>query len=219
MSNRFFSTWPDWARKVAKMVGLGLIGGVFGYGVGWLLTAKIFPGAPSPSDLNLRWSDVLAGLVAFGLVFGAASVLIASLDARRMGQMYGLEGAASPSEIAQARLQAFVMGFSGFILVLPVVFSLTGGSPVLGVGIIGLLLVLHTLMNFKVYRQADELLRRAVLETATATFFLGQGLLFAWAVAERLGVAPPITAWYIYAVLMTLYLAVSVTVSVRRGLA
>jgi hypothetical protein len=44
-------------------------------------------------------------------------------------------------------------------------------------------------------------------------------VLFLWAAAERLGAAPAITAWDIYAVLMTLYLAASLWISVRRGLA
>ncbi len=74
-------------------------------------------------------------------------------------------------------------------------------------------------MNVRVYRQADELLRRAVMEAAAVTFFLGQLVLFMWAAAERLGAAPTITAWDIYAVLMTLYLGASIWISARRGLA
>ena len=111
------------------------------------------------------------------------------------------------------------MGFSGVLLALPIGFSLAGVSPVLGVGALALLVALHTVMNVRVYRQADELLRRAVMETAAVTFFAGQLVLFLWAAAERLGAAPAITAWDIYAVLMTLYLAASLSISVRRGLA
>lgn len=57
------------------------------------------------------------------------------------------------------------------------------------------------------------------MEAAAATFFLGQGLLFLWAAAERLGVVAPLTAWDIYAVLMTLYLVALAVASARRGLA
>ena len=133
--------------------------------------------------------------------------------------MYDLEGDASAEETAVARFQAAVMGFSGVLLALPIGFSLAGVSPVLGVGALALLVALHTVMNVRVYRQADELLRRAVMETAAVTFFAGQLVLFLWAAAERLGAAPAITAWDIYAVLMTLYLAASLSISVRRGLA
>ena len=74
-------------------------------------------------------------------------------------------------------------------------------------------------MNVRIYRQADELLRRAVIEAAAVTFFAGQLVLFLWAAAERLGAAPAITAWDIYAVLIALYLGCSVWISVRCGLA
>lgn len=212
-------TWPDWAKTIVRLALFGAACGVAGYGFGWLLATQIFPDAPPPSELNLRWSDILAFLVAAGMILGAAAMLIVSLNPRRLGRMYRLEGDASSTEAAQARLQSIVMGLSGVVLALPLIFSLTGVPPILGVVAIVLLLVLHTVLNLRVYRQADEMLRRLVLEAATLTFFLGQGLLFLWAVAERLGVAPPITTWDIYAVLMTFYLVVAVTVSARRGLA
>lgn len=208
------SSWPRWVRAFA----FGALFGVVGYGVGaWL--AKVAPGGFGLTDKAIRWSDMLAVVVASALVAGAVMAFATSFNAKRLGRMYNLEGDASPEEVTQARFQSLVFGFSGVILALPVGFSLIGVSPGLGVGAIALLLVLHTVMNVRVYRQADELLRRAVLETSAVTFFAGQLLLFAWAAAERLGAAPPITAWDIYAVLMTLYLAVSLWISVRRGLA
>jgi hypothetical protein len=133
--------------------------------------------------------------------------------------MYGLDEPASAEEGRQVRLQAVVMGFSGLILVLPIVFALAGLAGGLAMGLIVLLFAVHTVLNVRVWRGVDELLRRTTMEAATATFFLGQGLLFLWAAAERLGVLPPLTAWDIYAVLMTLYLMVSAIASARRGLA
>jgi hypothetical protein len=111
------------------------------------------------------------------------------------------------------------MGLSGVILLLPVIFELAGLTPVIALTIVVLLLALHTVLNLKVYREIDELWRRAVMEAGTITFFVGQVALFLWAAAERLGVVPPITAWDVYAVLMALYLCISVIVSARRGLA
>ena len=208
------SAWPRWVRALA----FGAVFGVIGYGLGaWL--AKVAPGGFGLADKAIRWSDGLALLVGFALVAGSLWALYVSLDAKRLGRMYGLEGDASREETRLARFQAAVLGFSGVILTLPIVFSLAGVSPALGVAAIGLLLVLHTVMNVRVYRQADELLRRAVMETAAVTFFAGQLVLFMWAAAERLGGVPPITAWDIYAVLMALYLAASLWISVRRGLA
>lgn len=208
------SSWPRWVRALA----FGALFGMVGYGVGgWL--AKVAPGGLGLTGKAIRWSDALALVVGAALVLGSLWALYVSLDARRLGRMYDLEGDASAEETAVARFQAAVMGFSGVLLALPIGFSLAGVSPVLGVGALALLVALHTVMNVRVYRQADELLRRVVMETAAVTFFAGQLVLFLWAAAERLGAAPAITAWDIYAVLMTLYLAASLWISVRRALA
>jgi len=201
-----------------RALAFGALFGMVGYGVGgWL--AKVAPGGLGLTGKAIRWSDALALVVGAALVLGSLWALYVSLDARRLGRMYDLEGDASAEETAVARFQAAVMGFSGVLLALPIGFSLAGVSPVLGVGALALLVALHTVMNVRVYRQADELLRRVVMETAAVTFFAGQLVLFLWAAAERLGAAPAITAWDIYAVLMTLYLAASLWISVRRGLA
>lgn len=204
-------------RSFARLFIVSFVFGVAGYGVGWWL-ARVFPDGPSLSDLGLGWADGLALLVAFGLIFGAAAALVTSLSPARLGRMYRLEGDASPTEIGLARRQALVFGFSGLLLTLPPIFSAAGLSPLFGFVVVGLLMALHTVLNLRVYLQADELVRRTVLEAGAATFFLGQGVLFLWAAAERLGFAPALTAWDIYAVLMAFYLIASVVVSVRRGL-
>lgn len=216
MTNLSSKSMPQWVRPLGGLALIVAVCGVAGYGVG-RLAAEVFPRALPAADI--RWSDVLACLLAGGLIFGTIAVLITSLDARRLGRMYRLEGPASAHEVSVARFQALVMGFSGVILLLPMVFSLIGLSPVFGVAAIAALFVVHTVMNWSVYQQADELLRRSVLEAATIAFFLGQGLLFIWAAAERLGLATPLTAWDIYAVLMAVYLTASLVVSLRRGLA
>jgi hypothetical protein len=203
---------------LARAFVFGAAFGAAGYGLGWLL-AQVAPGGLDLIDRTVRWSDILAILVAAALIAASLLAFIVSLNAKQLGRLYNLEGDASRDEMAQARFQSLVIGFSGVIMALPVGLSLAGFNPALGLAAIGLLLVLHTVMNVRVYRMADELLRRAVLETAAATFFAGQLILFVWAAAERLAVAPPITAWDIYAVLMTLYLAVSIWINVRRGLA
>jgi len=219
MTNLFPKSWPEWARSLSKVFMAGFAFGVVGYGVGYVLAKFVLPDAGPLPDLNLRWSDAVAAVAAISLVIGAAAVLMVSLDPARLGRMYKLEGPASVEETAQARLQSVVMGLSGVILLLPVIFELAGLTPVIALTIVVLLLALHTALNLKVYREIDELWRRAVMEAGTITFFVGQVALFLWAAAERLGVVPPITAWDVYAVLMALYLCISVIVSTRRGLA
>jgi hypothetical protein len=219
MTNLFPKSWPEWARSLSKVFMAGFAFGVVGYGVGYVLAKFVLPDAGPLPDLNLRWSDAVAAVAAISLVIGAAAVLMVSLDPARLGRMYKLEGPASVEETAQARLQSVVMGLSGVILLLPVIFELASLASIAALTIVVLLLALHTALNLKVYREIDELWRRAVMEAGTITFFVGQVALFLWAAAERLGVVPPITAWDVYAVLMALYLCISVIVTTRRGLA
>ena len=219
MTNLFPKSWPEWARSLSKVFLAGFVFGVVGYGVGHMLGAAFPPDADVLDRLTPRWADVLAVGVALFLLGGSIFVLVLSMDARRLGRLYKLEGPASIEETAQARLQCGVMAFSGVLLLLPMIFSLAGLPPLFGVAVIVVLLILHTVMNVQVYRQADELLRRTMMEAATIVFFLGQGVLFVWAAAERMGAVPAITAWDIYAVLMILYLLASLVISARRGLA
>ncbi len=219
MTNLFPKSWPEWARSLSKVFLAGFACGVAGYGVGYILAKFVFPDAGALPDLEVRWSDAVAAVAAISLIIGASAVLIVSLDPRRLGRMYKLEGPASAEEIARARLQSLVMVLSGVILLLPMILDVVGFAPLSALAIVVLLLGVHTTLNFKVYREIDELLRRTVMEAGTITFFIGQGALFLWAAAERLDVAPPINAWDVYAVLMALYLCISVIVTARRGLA
>jgi hypothetical protein len=99
------------------------------------------------------------------------------------------------------------------------ILSSVGAPVALSLAAVAALLILHTVMNFHLYRTVDELFRRVVVEAGAATFWLGQGLLFLWAAAERLSAVPPVTAWDAYVVLMGVYLVVSMIVTMRRGLA
>lgn len=209
---------PTLPRRLLVAFGVGLAMGVAGY----LFGRMVLPGLIGPDRLDgvdLRWSDALAALTGVALMMGAGAVLIASLDPRRLGRIYRLDEAASAEEVGQVRLQASVLGFSGVILLLPLIFVLVGLPGGVALGLIVVLFVVHTALNLKVWRSVDELMRRTTMEAAFATFFLGQGLLFLWAAAERLGLVFTLTAWDVYAVLMTLYLFVSAIASARRGLA
>lgn len=202
------------AARFIRIMIVGAVMGVAGYFVG-----KALADATGGGDLNLAWSDVLAGLVALGLFVGAVAVLIASLDPVKLGKMYGLEGASTPTEVGQARGQSLLIGFSGVLMILPLILERLSVPAAPALAGIVVLLVLHTAMNIRAYLQLDELYRRAVQEQVMATFFMGQGLLFIWAVGERLAGLPALTAWDVYVLLMTFYLTASTIVSVRRGLA
>lgn len=217
MSGLFPASTPEWARKLSKAVFAGALCGAVGYTIGHF-AAELVPG-PSPDLSGLRWADAVAGLVAAVLLVACLGTAITSLDRRRLGKALKLEGPASDGEVRDTRIQAAILGLSGVIMVLPMILSGLRTPATASLAAVVLLLVLHTILNVRLYRSIDELFRRTVVEAGALTFWLGQGLLFLWAAAERLGVAPPLTAWDIYVVMMGAYLIVSLVVTVRRGLA
>lgn len=217
MSRLFPAAMPEWGRNLLRMLAIGFVCGVVGYGVGQML-AGVFPGA-DPDLSGLRWADVVAGLLAAALLIACVATWLRTFSRAGLGKTLKLEGPAGDDEVRDARTQAGVIGLSAVILPLPMIFSALAVSPWVGMAVVAALLVLHTLLNLRLYRSVDELFRRTVVEAGAVTFWLGQGLLFLWAAAERLAVAPPITAWDVYVVLMGIYLFVSMIVTMRRGLA
>lgn len=218
MSGLFPASMPDRARQLSKAVLAGAVFGAVGYGVG-NLAADLFPGF-SPDLSGLRRADIVAGGVAALLLVACLGTGITSFDRRALGRALKLEGPAGDDEVLNVRLQSLILGLSGVTMVLPMILSGLVGLPVTAsLAAVGLLLAVHTALNLRLFRSVDELFRRVVIEAGALTFWLGQGLLFLWAAAERLGVAPPLTAWDIYVVLIGAYLVVSMVVTIRRGLA
>ncbi|RZJ04328.1 MAG: hypothetical protein EON89_08230 [Brevundimonas sp.] len=206
-------TWP---RTTVKLAGIGAVFGVGGYLFGKLL-ADLYPDLGA--GLDVRWADAAAfALAAVMLVASVVTVAISTRPAA-LGRLLKLEGPAGPVEAREARLQAAILALSGAVLALPPLFIALGVSPLPAFAGVAALLVLHTALNLRLYRSADELFRRVVIDAGAATFWVGQGLLFLWAAAERLALAPPVTAWDVYVVLMAVYLVASMTVTIRRGLA
>ena len=117
------------------------------------------------------------------------------------------------------RLQSVILVLSGLLLAAPVAATLAGNvAPVLTLIAIAGVFVLHTALNLSLWRRGDEMIRRVIVESGAMAFWIGQAALFGWAVAERLGVAPALTAWDILVVVMGLYLICSAVVGLRRGL-
>jgi hypothetical protein len=203
------------AAKLLKLSGYALTGAVFGFCFGWLFIEYV--------DLQvfdaLRWSDLVALVVALMLVAGGLSVLAASRNGRALAAVTSADAPAGPSEIRDMRLQAVVMIGSGLLLSAPIAATLAGNpAPVLTLIAIAVVFAAHTAMNLSLWRRGDEMIRRVILEAGAMAFWIGQAALFAWAAAERLSVAPTLTAWDILVVVMGLYLVCSMTVGLRRGL-
>ena len=201
--------------RLLKLAGLALAGGVFGYGSAWLVIEYV--GLPSPD--GVRWSDAVAMIVALMLAAGGLAVLAASRNGRALAAATSADAPAAPGEVRDMRLQGAVLVLSGLLLAAPMAAVLAGNpAPALTLAAIAVVFALHTAMNLSLWRRGDEMIRRVILESGALAFWIGQAALFGWAVAERLGVAPTLTAWDILVVVMGLYLVCSATVGLRRGL-
>ncbi|MFN3815675.1 hypothetical protein [Brevundimonas sp.] len=205
----------DTRFKLLKLTGFALMGGILGFGFASLMIEYV--GLPSPDDV--RWSDAVAMIVALMLAAGGVSVLAASRNGRALAAATSADAPAGPTEVRDMRLQGAVLILSGLLLAAPLAAALAGNpAPVLTLIAIAVVFAGHTAMNLSLWRRGDEMVRRVILEAGGLAFWIGQAALFGWAVAERLGVAPALTAWDILVVVMGLYLVCSMTVGLRRGL-
>jgi len=205
----------DTRFKLLRLACFAVMGGIVGYGVGWLLVDYV----ELPALDGLGWSDAVALIVALMLTAGGLSVLAASRNGRALAAATSADAPAGPTEVRDMRLQGAVLVLSGLLLAAPVVAVLSGNpAPELTLAAIAVVFALHTAMNLSLWRRGDEMIRRVILESGALAFWIGQAALFGWAVAERLGVAPTLTAWDILVVVMGLYLVCSATVGLRRGL-
>lgn len=203
------------APKLLKLGALALIGGVVGYGVGWLLAER----GGLASLQALGWSDAAALIVASLLLASGVAVLVAARSGRALAAATQAEGPARTVEVKDMRLQGAIVILSGLLLATPVVAALAGNpAPVSTFAALMAVFVVHGLMNLTLWRRGDEMIRRVIAEAGAAAFWIGQAALFAWAAAERLGVAPPLTTWDVLVVLMGLYLVCSASAGLRRGL-
>lgn len=214
------SSRPDGQRRWIRLLIAAVIAAPVGYGVGMLL-ARAFPDAGPLEALigGLRWADAVAAVLSVLMALSATVVFFCSFSPIRAARLLVLAEAASPEEIRLLRRQGVICLLSAVVLALPVILPAGGVSPLIALGLIVALLAFHTVLNLGFYRDSDEMLRAVTTEAAMKTFWIGQGVLFLWAAAERLGVAPVLTAWDVYVVLMGLYLAIAAVVTARRGLA
>ncbi len=211
------SRTPSLPVRLLKYAGFGFLFGVLGYGVGWLL-ADYVPHATF-EELGLRWSDYAALVVALMLIVGGVFSLVAARSGRALSAATRGHEPASEIEVRDMRLQSAVVILSGMMLAAPPLAIASGNlAPGPTYAALMAVFILHSLMNLNLWRRGDEMIRRVILEAGAVAFWIGQAVLFAWAAAERLGLAPPVTAWDILAVLMSLYLICSMTATVRRGL-
>lgn len=206
-------------RKMGLQLGVGMIAGV---AIGAIAAATGLFDALETLDPFL----IAALLMGVGLFFGGLVVTAASYRPRALTAMM-LEGAgegkATPREAAFFRLAGWVMTLAGVLAATPPLVSglfepvapSTAWAVLAGLVAVSLFQVL---LNVRLWRAADELTRRVTFEGACIAFFIVEGLLFLWAAAEVLGVAPAVSAWAVWTLMFAAYLFVTGWVSYRRGI-
>lgn len=185
---------PSFLRKAAMVVLLAGLGGAAGYGAATLTDGVL-----------MTWEDELA--VFMSVVMLAVGVLSAVMVVTR------------PSHVPRGCgvLQSAVMLLAGGLFLLPV-FGTAWAEPNVIFGGILALLAVQSVANLMLWRTADEMLRRVMLETSALAFWALQLALFVYAAAERLGLVGTITGWGLIGILMGVYFIASIVAATRRGL-
>ena len=185
---------PTFLRKAALFVVLAGLGGAFGYGF-----ATLTEGALS------SWEDELAVVMSIAMI--GVGLITAVMVARR------------PADVPKGCgvLQIVVMLLAGGMFLLPV-FGSVWATPEVVFGAVLLLLAGQSAANLMLWRAADEMLRRVMLETSVLAFWAVQLGLFVYAAAERLGLVGTVSAWGLMGVLMGVYFIASIVAAARRGL-
>lgn len=207
-------------RRVAISVLIAApIGGVLGYAIGRALKHGNI-------DIVRDWSfaDLTSLVIALMLLISAGYAAWATTSNRRWNQMVervAEDDPVDPAALVSGRRQALVAGLAGIMLALPPLAAHAGLTVEMrgftGAAI-ALLLAMQSLINYRLWRDGDELTRTVIAQSGAACFWLLQLALFCWATLTRLHLVPETDAWTLMTVVMGVYLLVSFIVSARRGL-
>jgi hypothetical protein len=158
---------------------------------------------------QLRWADVVALMIAFICVIGALRLFAESFDPRALAERLGLEGDVTEKERRDVRLQAFISAAFGVTVIWPPLATLNGGvAPVWSYVLIAAFLAVQVWSNWRMGKSQDEYSRAYVRHLTWGGFIIGQTALLGYACAERLGLAPPLTAWDVFMVFTALSIVV-----------
>jgi hypothetical protein len=206
-------------KTLSRLLAGSVIGALVGFGCVSLALKLDIP------VKSLTWADFLALWMSIAyLGLGLVSAFV-STNRRRLAQTMEGEEAELPAtndEVRTFRMQAAVLALTGVMLLAPVlslgrIAAHPGFAAPLYTAIL-VLFVLQTALNVRLWRSSDEFGQRTMLIVAASTFAVGQGIIFLWAAAERIGLAPVLTGWQAINLLMTCYLAIGfyVSMALRR---
>jgi hypothetical protein len=172
-----------------------LIGMIVGGGAIWLYFTHV---------QEIRWADAVAIGVSLVCFLAAARLFGESFDANKLGRRMQVEGASTPKEITQARVQCLLWAALGVALIWPVIATANNWpAPAWMYAVTAAFLAIRIGYTMFASRHSDEFTRAYARNTIWWTYFVSQTALIAYACAERMGLVPPATAWDIM-VLITL---------------
>lgn len=207
-----------WRRALTATIISAPIGGVIGYSVGRALKQS---GATLP-DLSV--ADVASVIIGIILLFSAAYAYVATTSPARWNRMVEKQPAdepVDPDALRSGRWQALVAALAGIMIITPPIAVQNGfGTQILGAIAAGLfaLLAVQSWINWRLWREGDELTRAVIAQTGAICFWVLQLGLFAWATLTKMKLASDVDSWSLMTVLMGAYLIISVVISTRRGL-
>lgn len=147
---------------------------------------------------QLRWADVIALIVAMVCLIGAGRIFAESFNPQATAKRLGLDGEGTAREKGELRMQAAVAAAFAVAVIWPPLATLNGQpAPVWSYIVIALSLALQIWSTWRAGRSTDEYARAHMRHLTFGAFVIGQLALLAYACAERLGIAPTLTAWEI----------------------
>ncbi|MBS0385570.1 MAG: hypothetical protein JSS00_09505 [Proteobacteria bacterium] len=159
-----------------------------------LLGAALFLGAYGTH--LARWSDAVAIVVALMCAASALRLAAESFYPDALGARIGVEGPSTAREVRQVRLQAMLLVALAIALVWPVTATwLHWPAPAWAYVVTAAFILVRITYTWVVFARADEFSRQRTRQMGWWIFFAGQTALLAYASAERLGLAPTLTAW------------------------
>lgn len=196
------------------------IGAMSGYYVGRTLRAA------EPGGIPFTWTlgELFSLVIALMLIFSGAVVAVAATSDRRWNRMVERQAADEPVDPAARTSgvrQAWVCVLAGGLMLAPPIAAHIplGVEARVGIAVaIGLLMVVETWINLKLWRDGDELTRAVIAQTGALCFWTLQLALFGWAALAKLDLVPDIDSWSMFTLVMGVYLIVSVMIAQRRGL-
>ncbi|MCE3290804.1 MAG: hypothetical protein K0R83_2816 [Caulobacter sp.] len=211
-------------RRLPRGLILGGIGMVFGLGLGIVASRLARSGVIALDEL--RWSDHAALVIAVIFMGLGLVIALASFHRKAAAKMLDPESGrpATPAQASLYRQQGLVLFLAGAMMGAPVATALAFDPlpmPIASAVMLAIVaaFLVQTVYNLVIWRRGDELMRQVMSETGAVCFWVLQGLLFLWAAAEKLSLAPALSAWDMMTVLMGFYLMVSSAMSIRRGVA